>query len=120
MNTPRTQKVGEEWVWLPCEKHRFKQLRDLVICGRDFEDQPESVQADIMEHIQCGCQFPADDPVAALADLRRDEARHESEMRAKIAAIMYPAPREYGSNVPWLVLAILGTMAAFIYLVIHR
>ena len=117
----RTPKAGESWVWLPCEKHRFTQLRDLVVCGLDHEDQPPWAQEMQLEHIRCGCQFPADDPDAALADLRRDELKAEWEMRAKIAAIMAPGPApQYLSSIPWLVLAILATMAALMYLALHH
>jgi hypothetical protein len=116
----RTPKLGEEWVWLPCEKHRFKQLRDLVWIGRSHEDQPEFVQEMELEHIRCGCRFPADDPAAALADLRRDEERHKAEMLSKLAAIQYREPRLLSFDVPWLLLAILGTMAALMYFGVFR
>lgn len=118
----RTPKIGEEWVWMPCERHRFKQLRDLVVIGRDHEDQPDFIRAMELEHILCGCRFPADDPVAALADLRRDEARHEWEMRAKMSAILYrpSEPMTLPFDFPWLVLAIFGVMAAMMYFVLFR
>lgn len=120
MTNIRTPKYGEEWVWLPCEKHRFKQLRDLVVIGRSHEDQPEFVREMELEHIRCGCRFPADDPVSALADLRRDEARHEWEMRAKMAAIMYPSEVERPSVVYWPYVWALVAMAVVMYFAVFR
>lgn len=116
----RTPKAGEHWVWLPCEKHRFGQLRDLVVEGRDFEDQPDFVQEEQLEHIRCGCRFPAEDPETALADLRRDEAQYEAQMRAKMAAILRPPERESSFSVPWLVLVILAAMAVAMYFAVFR
>ncbi len=120
LSLPRTPKAGEHWVWKECVKHRFHQLRDLVVVGVDFEDQPEFAQKIIMEHVLCGCQYPAADPEAALRDLRRDEAKYEDEMRAKLAAIMNPPPRSYGFDVPWLLIALLAGMATLMYMVLHR
>lgn len=113
----RTPKAGEHWVWLPCEKHQFKQLRDLVLEGRDHEDQPVWVQETTLEHIRCGCRFPADDPAGALRDLRADEARHESEMRARMVAILYQKPQRR-FDFPWLL--ILAAMAVVMYFVLFR
>ena len=117
MNAIRTPKAGEHWVWLPCEKHRFKQLRDLVVEGRDFEEQPELAQYEIMEHVRCGCRFPADNPTRALADLRAHEALEAAEWKAKAAAI---ERREPPVDPIWLVLGIFVAMAVLIYLVAFR
>ena len=117
MNAVRTPKAGEHWVWLPCEKHRFKQLRDLVVEGRDFEDQSEIAQYEIMEHVRCRCRFPADDPTKALAALRADEARQAAEWQAKVAAV---ERREPSVDPIWLVLGIFVAMAVLIYLVAFR
>lgn len=115
----RTPKAGEHWVWLPCEKHRFKQLRDLVVSGVDFEEQPAFNQQWIMEHVVCGCQYPADDPDLALAALRAYEMRHEAEMRLKVAQIeagaYLPMPLEVSPW--WSVLVILAGMGAIMYFV---
>jgi len=116
----RTPKAGEHWVWLPCEKHGFTQLRDLVVEGRDFEDQPEFVQKEQLEHIRCGCRFPAEDPDAALADLRRDEAEYEAQMRAKMATILHPPRPERSSSVPWLILVVLAGMATLMYFAVFH
>jgi hypothetical protein len=94
----RTPKAGETWVWKPCERHRFKQLRDVVFVGRDYEDLPEDIQRDVMEHLVCGCQYAADDPERAIADLRHDEAKHKAEMLAKVAAIVAEPPKR---RLPW-------------------
>jgi hypothetical protein len=86
----RTPKAGEHWVWKACDKHRFNQLRDLVVCLMDFEDRSEYVQSYTMEFIKCGCQYPADDPEAAIAALRRDEAHDNAEFMSRLAMIGSP------------------------------
>ena len=118
----RTPQYGETWVWMPCEKHRYKQLRDVVLVGRSFEDQPTSVQADIMEHVLCGCQYLAEDPAAAVRELRIDEKRQEWDMRAKMAMILAGGPRSGNreASLGWLVPVILGLMAGLMYWFLHR
>jgi len=119
----RTPKLGETWVWMPCEKHAHKQLRDVVWVGRDFEDQPPGVQDDIMEHILCGCRYVADNPEAAIRELRVDEKRHEWEMRAKIASMLAgsgTSPEHSEASLGWLVPVILGVIAGLMYWFLHR
>lgn len=121
MSTIRTPKAGETWVWLSCDKHEYKQLRDVVWCGVDFEDQPLHIQQMQIEHYICGCQYAADDPEAAIAALRRDERQHELEMRLKVAQIAnaayYPTPTEVS---PWWAVAVcLAAMGAAMYLLLN-
>jgi hypothetical protein len=122
MKTIRTPKAGETWIWMPCDKHRFKQLRDVVLSGVNFEDQPEFNRQWIMEHVVCGCQYPADDPEAAIVALRIDEARHEAEMRFKIAEITMGAYYPQSSEVSpwWAVAVILVAIGAAMYFCVFR
>lgn len=97
----RTPKKGEIWVWKECDKHSGVQLKDVVLVGRDYEDQPEFIQNHIMEHIRCGCQYPADDPSQAINELREYEARQKTEMEARAIAAVFrldPKPKYF----PWM------------------
>lgn len=116
----KTPKAGEHWVWLPCDKHPVTQLRDLVVEGRDFEDQPEWAQKEQLEHMRCGCRYLAENPDEALAELRRHEAQYEADMRAKMAAILHPPEEKRSFMAPWLLVAILWAIAALIWFVISR
>jgi hypothetical protein len=110
----RTPKAGETWVWEKCEKHRYRQLRDVVLIGLDFEDQPPTFQEMILEHIRCGCQHPADDLPAAIRDLRRFEAIEEMEFKVKIQKMIYPEMPEI--PFPWFVVLWLFTIAVAVFL----
>lgn len=121
MNTIRTPKAGETWIWMPCDKHGYRQLRDVVYCGRDFEDQPEFAQRKIMENLVCGCQYAADDPGRAILALRAHEYQHEADFRLKVAEIearaYLPEPLEVSPW--WAVAVILVAMGTAMYFVIH-
>lgn len=119
----RTPKAGETWIWLPCEKHEFKQLRDLVVSGVDHEDQPVWIQELELEHLRCGCRFHVDDPVAALVALRAHEAAQVADLKATITALSKHLPAQERSipiGTVWLILAILYVLATTLYVFLHH
>ena len=81
----------EEWVWLPCDKHGFRQLRDLVVV------QPGYVCEE--RYIKCGCRYKAENPEAELAALRAYEDMERDKMRMMFAAAL--APRTPTWEFPW-------------------
>lgn len=105
-----TPKAGETWILLECRKHR--QLRDVVLVGRSFEDQPPEFQEGILERIRCGCEYRAEDPEAAIRDLRLHERKEELEMRSLISATMAECDRESRNDrlVVFLVLVLLAIL----------
>ncbi len=115
----RTPKAGETWIWEKCEKHEFTQLRDVVVEGRNFEDQPPFLQERILEHVRCGCQRPADDHDAAVRDLRRHESLEAMDFMLKIHEAMNPPPTTIAF--PWFVVVWLLTIAVALFMLFgHR
>jgi hypothetical protein len=112
----RTPKVGETWVWKACDRHQFKQLRDVTVEGRDFEDQPDFLQEEILQHIRCGCRYPADDPEQAVRDLRRDEDLQRMEMLLTYYNTLHPEKPEI--PFPWFIFLWLLAIAALLFLIL--
>jgi hypothetical protein len=114
----RTPKVGETWIWNPCDAHGYRQLRDVVEVGRNFEDQPNFIQDEIMEHLICGCQYASDDPEAAIRDLRQYEEQEKKEFLKKFESI--ESTPEVEGDPSWLVPIVLFVIAVLMFLVLHR
>lgn len=100
----RTPKAGETWVWKDCELH--DQLHDVVVVGRSFEDQPEFIQQHIIARVYCGCQYAADDPDAAVRQLRQRELMEQVEFEEKCRKIMADGDRHIAIVIILLVLAV--------------
>lgn len=118
MEHVRTPKAGETWIWKECHKHQFKQLRDVVWCGCDFEDHPPHIQEYLMPFYICGCQYAADDPEGAIRALRIDEELYKSRMMREAALIVAEANEPTGAGFPWVLLWLLS-IAVALYFAVH-
>jgi hypothetical protein len=112
----RTPRYGETWVYKPCEFHN--QLRDVVWIGRSFEDQPERLRQYELGRLYCGCFYAADDPEAAIAELREWERLRSDGMRLNKSNSRIPKvepSRDWGL-IAGMALAMLGLIGMLVFL----
>ena len=114
----RTPKYGETWVYEPCEFHN--QLRDVVWIGRSFEEQPERIRQYELGRLYCGCFYAADDPDAAVRELReyeRIEGMRRDRLNKSNSRLPIAEPSRDWPLICGIVLAMLGLVGMLVFMV---
>lgn len=79
----------------------------MVVVGRSFEDQPEFIQQHIIARVYCGCQYAADDPEAAVRQLRKREEQEKLDFLMEYGRAMADAKKSSDPNVPIIVIVLM-------------